>query len=792
MAVDKKNVDYNKGIEERNISEACTEYMQIFGSNNNLMRHLPGVLDGCKIGERRILYTMWKLGLNYNKPFLKVASIVGNTLSYHPHGEAAVADTLVRMGQHWNNTQCMVEGSGNFGSISGSSAASGRYIEARLSYYAYKCFFEDFSEDIIDTKMNYLGTEIEPEYLPAKYPNALINNVFSIGYGVSSSICTYNLKEVLEATIELIQDPDIENIVLYPDSATGAHIIDEGQFESISKTGKGRFKMRGVIDIDDENNILHIRSTPLMVYWEKIKKSVFDILTDGKNSLMKDFKDESDIGHMHYKVFLKKEVDPYSVVNTIYSKTQMEKSFPVNFKLIEDYEDNDYNIKSLLQVWIDFRRDTKRRYYNHKLLKSRERQHILSILLFILNKDNAENTIKIIKKSENNKEIVSKLMKTYGISSLQATTIANMRMSAFSKEAYRKYQTEKEEIDKEVEKLEKIVRSSKKIDKIIIDELKEGIKLFGEERRSKIITIDNEVKIRNTNHTIVFTNNGYVKKLPEDVSNIGYLEQGDYPIEVIHANNTSELLIFDASGKISKLPVHKLQGVALTNIGNKLSEFITTSGKIVGVRLKPTEEFIDNLKEPLYYLMVTKNGIIKKTAASAYVNIKNELLGIILNDGDELLCVKPLLGDKDIITFSEKGFGVRYHSTEVRETSRLSKGVIAGTFSENDRIVGLDILNKNDKYIMVITNKGNMKKCSLDTFKTMNRMDKPLRIVSIDNNDSIFKIRTIRGNEKFKVYTKENIVEFKAEDVIELPRMSKCKKMIPVNRGNMLVELVED
>ena len=212
----------------------------------------------------------------------------------------------------------------------------------------------------------------------------------------------------------------------------------------------------------------------------------------------------------------------------------------------------------------------------------------MSILLFILNKDNAENTIKIIKKSENNKEIVSKLMKAYGISSLQATTIANMRMSAFSKEAYRKYQTEKEEIDKEVEKLEKIVRSSKKIDKIIIDELKEGIKLFGEERRSKIITVDNEVKIRNTNHTIVFTNNGYVKKLPEGVNNIGYLEQGDYPIEIIHANNTSELLVFDTSGKISKLPVYKLQGVALTNIGNKLSEFITTSGRIIGVRLKPT------------------------------------------------------------------------------------------------------------------------------------------------------------------------------------------------------------
>lgn len=706
--------------------------------------------------------------------------------------ESPINDTLVKMAQPWNNTQCMVDGYGNFGSIAGAPAASGRYIEARLSYYAYKCFFEEYSEDIIDTKLNYLGTEIEPEYLPAKYPNVMINNTFGIGYGVSTSICTYNLKEVLEATIELIENPDIEDIILYPDSATGAYIVDEGQFESISKTGKGRFKMRGVIDVDEEKNILHVRSTPLMVSWENVKKPIFAILTDGKNSYMKDFRDESGINHMHYEIHLKKEVDPYMILNMIYSKTQMEKSLPVNFKLIEDYCDNDYNIKSILQTWIDFRRDTKRRYYNHKLLKSRERQHILSILLFILNKDNAEQTIKIIKKSENNKEIVEKLMRTYGISSLQANTIANMRMSAFSKEAYRKYMAEKEEIDKEVEKLEKIVRSSKKIDKSIIAELKEGIKLFGEERRSKIINIDNEIKVRNTNHTIVFTKNGYVKKLPEGITNIGNIEQGDYPSEIINANNTSDLLIFDSSGKISKLPVYKIQGSALTSIGNKLSEYISVSGKITTVKLKPTEDFINNLKEPLYYVMITKNGIIKKTLASSYSNIKNELLGIALNDGDELLMVKQMLGDKDIIVYSNKGNGIRYNTSEIRETSRLTKGVNAGNFPDNEYPIGFDVLNKNDKYILVITNKGNSKKSSLDTFKTMTRSSKPLRLVSVDSGDSIFKIRTIRGDEEFKLFTKENIQEFKSKDIVELPRLSKCKKTFPVGKGNVLVELIEN
>lgn len=177
----KKNVDYNKGIQNTNISDACTEYMKIFGANNNLMRHLPAVLDGLKIGERRILYTMYTMGINYNSSFVKVNTIVGNVLLYHPHGDSPIYETLVKLAQPWNNIQCTIDGHGNFGNIAGAPSASGRYIEAKMSYYAYKCFFEDFSEDIVDMKPNYDDTKLEPEYLPAKYPNVLINNVFGIG-----------------------------------------------------------------------------------------------------------------------------------------------------------------------------------------------------------------------------------------------------------------------------------------------------------------------------------------------------------------------------------------------------------------------------------------------------------------------------------------------------------------------------------------------------------------------------------------------------------------------------------
>lgn len=791
MAKDKQNVNYDNGIQTANISAACTEYMKIFGANNNLMRHLPGVLDGLKIGERRILYTMYKMGISYNGSRVKVNTIVGNTLQYHPHGDAPVYETLVKLGQPWNNIQCTIDGKGNFGNIAGAPAAAGRYIEARLSYYAYKCFFEEFSEDIVDMKPNYDDTKLEPEFLPARYPNVLINNVFGIGYGISTSICTYNLKEVLEATIELIENPEIDNIVLYPDSPTGAYIVDEGQFEQLSATGKGRFKMRGVIEVDEDNNILHVRSTPLQVSWESVKKSVFALLNDGKSNMMRDFKDQSDDTHMHYEIYLKKEIDPYAVLHMIYSKTQMEKTLPVSFKLIEDWSDNDYTIKSILQTWIDFRRETKRRSFNNKLLRSKERQHILEILLFILNKDNGEKTLQIIKKSENKKEIIKRLMETYGISSLQADSIAEMRLNAFSKEAYKKYMAEKEEIDKTVKELESIVRSAKKIDKVIISELKEGIKLFAEERRSQIITIDNEVKVRDTNHVIVFTKNGFVKKLPDDVKNVGYINTGDYPIDIVHAKNTSELLIFDQSGKITKLPVHKIRGCALNTEGFKLSDIVMINGDIKTIKPKPTIESLEKIKEPVYFLMITKKGIIKKTLANAYTNIKNELLGLIVRDDDELVCVKLLAGEKDIVVYTSSGLGVRFNSEEIRETSRMSVGVKAISMSDDDTIVGMDIVNPKDQYILVITHKGNAKKCTLSTFKTMNRADKPLRIVTLDENDEIFKIRTIHGNEKFKLFTKDSLESIDCEDIVELPRLSKGKKTIPVRKGNVLIELFE-
>lgn len=787
------NQVYDKNIVIGNIGDICTGYMKIFGANNNLMRHIPIIADGLKPGERRILYTMSEvMGITHKGKHKKCMGIVGRTADIHPHGDQALYSTLVKLAQKWQNTICLIDGSGNFGSPTGETEASMRYTEARLSFYSYKCFFEEFNPNIVDMKLSYNGEIYEPEFLPSKYPNVLINQAFGIGYGLSSSIPTYNFKEVIDLTIKLMNDPDYGDIVLIPDSPSGSHIIDDGQFETISKTGKGKFKMRGTIEIDSENNIVTITSVPLYVNSDDVKADIIDLFKENKMQGLKKIDDQSSERNGTKVIFyLKKEVDPVSIMHSIYTKTNMEKTYPINFKLIDDYQDVDYNIRSLLLTWLDQRREVKRRLFNHTLIKAKERQHVLTILLFILNKDNAEKTMSIVKKSENKKEIIKKLMNSYGITSLQADTIAEMKLTAFSKESLNRYIKEKVDIDEKVTKYEKLVRSIKKIDKIIKEELEEGIKLFGEPRRSKIINIDGEVKIRDTNHLVSFTLNGFVKKLPEGCTSIGFINQNDYPIEIIEIRNTTDLLIFDESGKISKLPVHLLQNSELTGEGEKLSKYCNINGSIKTIIPKPTTEILSQVKIPIYFLMITTNGIIKKTLANSYTNIKNDLIGLIVKDGDTLRSVKLLAGDKDVVIYTNKGFGVRLKSDDIKTTSRMSIGIKALELGPNEIVIGMDLVNEKDKYLFALTNHGTGKKCLLSAFKTMDRNSKPLRIISLETNEEVIFIKTVKGNENFKAYMKNKIETINIEEVFELPRLSKGKKILGVLKGDTIIDIKE-
>ena len=283
--------------------------------------------------------------------------------------------------------------------------------------------------------------------------------------------------------------------------------------------------------------------------------------------------------------------------------------------------------------------------------------------------------------------------------------------------------------------------------------------------------------------------NGYVKKLSDKCTSIGELSQNDYPIELIEARNTSELLIFDETGKVFKLPVHMLQNNILSNIGEKLSNYCNINGTINTIFPKPTDESLSKIKTPVYLLMITKNGVIKKTPINYYMNIKNELVGVIIKENDTLKSVKILMGDKDVVIYTNKGFGVRISSSIIKETSRLSIGIKAiELISDDEEVIGMDIINEKDKYLFILTSRGNGKKCVLSEFKSMERNSKPLRIISL-NDETVVMIKTVKGNETFKAYLKNSVEIIKINDVIELPRLSKGRKLIPVKRGEVIIDV---
>ena len=497
-------------IYKRNLAEACEEYVKIFGANKNLYRIMISMADGLKPVDRRFLFTLYK-GKGRTQ-FVKMAKAAADTTaSFHPHGSASVEDVGARLVSTIINNAATVEGQGNFGSYKNERAGASRYIECRLSKYAMKCFFEDFESSNVDMKLAYPGDCYEPEVLPARYPHALFNpRISGIGFAFASNIPPFNVTEVLEATIKLIKNPDAK-IFLIPDSPTGADIIDDGQFKDINETGLGTFTLRGSTVVDEINNTITITSIPLQITIDKIIKNIVLLREKGVFDEIKDIKDytKNETG-VKTIIYLDPSANPYKTVDKLYKKgTGLKKTYPVGMKMIDDYKDYDYGVKSFLKEWIEYRRDTVRSSYNTKLVNTMEQQNINDIMLFILNSDNAENTMNMAKNSMNKQDFANKLMKKYNMDSQQANSIAGMKLYELTKEAYESYKLKKKILSDEIVRLEHVLDDDSEIDDVIISQLKEGIKLFGSPRKSNIIKEINEDDIPDTYHIIGISRDGY-------------------------------------------------------------------------------------------------------------------------------------------------------------------------------------------------------------------------------------------------------------------------------------------
>ena len=796
----KDEFKFNENITSKELKDEARDAISIYAPNKNVYRHIPFMNDGLLPSERRVLYAMYKDVKAFPwQNYKKLGLVLGASMVYHPHGETNLYNTTVKLAQPWKNACEFVDGSGSYGNEMGDPAAAYRYLEARLSKFAYKCYFEDFSEDLVDMKAGYIEGIYEPEYLPARYPVALTKSCKAIGYGMYSQYPNYNFKELVEFTLKLMDNPNYDTVI-YPDIPNNCEIIDDGQFDEIRRTGKGNFRMKSKVKVDYENYKIEILSVPQGTDLATITAKLVEMgksgelvgfvdvhnMNDKRNNKSKKKNKEKD-AKLSIEVLFKTGTDLVKNLEIMYKKTTMIMTASYDLTLVDDYKLRHYTVRTLLLDWLSFRRDIKRRQINKKITKKMERKHILEVLIFITNAKNGQTTIKLATESENAEDFQKKLVSTFGISTLQAKTISKMSVTAFNKDSHRKYQEELKEINQDLEELLIITKSSKLIDGIIKDELKEGIELFSRPRSSEIVEFGDNKFIPDSDHKIVITKNNRIKKLEANTTGVGFLEDGDKGKDLFTVNNRSSILVFDKRGNMSEIDVNDISSTPIDSGGVDLGSMVTVAGNIVASFPKPPETIED---KETYIVLTTKKGLSKKLGYKNFKTIRGTVIATKLAEDDELVSVDVLYGKKDMVVYTREGGGVRISTDDIRECGRAAYGLSVIDLAGNDEVVGTTIINKNHKYILVVTNKGKMKKCTLSTFKTMKRKSPTLQLSRLEKNEVIVSVKSVKDSNKFMIYTQHVEQEFKVKDVPELTRQHPCKKMMGVKTGDKVIDVV--
>lgn len=779
----------DKFVTQETIGDFNEQGVMRFSKNVNIMRLTPDLHDGLKVVHRRLLYCLYKLKDTPKKKMMKSAKVIGDLIAeWHPHGDAAAYEMLVGLSQHWKTPQPLIRFDGNNGSMKDPTGAHMRYTHAGLSEYAWKCFFEDFNINSVPTRPNFSEEDVEPEYLPSRYPNFLINPQFGIGVGASISTPPYNFTEVIEATKKLMANPDAK-ILLIPDIPLGCDIIEGGEFERIMEEGRGKFTMRAEIDVDEENNELVVYNVPLRVSLQSIFNRFIDLNDKKVIPEFHKFEDYTTVKDgVQLTVKLRKGADLYAFRQLMYKKTPLQETFSAYITAVDDYTEYDMGVRDLLLRWIDDRREYKILYFNARYKELQEKIHITTLLLSILsNTKDADRIVKVIRNATTDEEIRDFLMKSFNVTSLQAKAIADMKTSTFSKKGISKLELDLEDYENEAEYILPYTQANKEvIDAIILEELDEGVKLFGHERQTNVISLDGEISIQKSNHVLVMTANGKIKKLEADVESIGAVEPGDRPVNVLEVSNHDNIMVFDQYGKVHKLPVHTIISHDVRSYGQDLKEYISVSGQVVGVHVMPKDD--DKKWDNSTFVFITEGGTIKKTHVDKFKDIRNELMGVVLKDDDLVKDVLTISGDKKILVYTEGGLGGYFDSSEITETSRVSMGVKSIEMKAGDKISGISRFSGKEQYILVVTDNGKLKKCTLDAFPQISRAGKPLALVKTSGNILKFAI-PVFGDEQVVFSQNEGMTDMSVSDIPELPRMSTGKKLVGVKKGDSIIDV---
>lgn len=812
MEKNKQPEKINQQIELRKITKEMEESYLSYAMSVIVARALPDVRDGLKPVQRRILYAMWNLGLKHSARFRKSATVVGEVLGkYHPHGDSAVYETMVRMAQDFSLRYCLIDGQGNFGSMDGDGAAAMRYTEARMETVSEELLF-DIEKETVDWVDNYDATRKEPSFLPAKLPQLLLNGSVGIAVGMATNIPPHNLSEIVDGICFLIDDPkaDVKKLLEFikgPDFPTGGAIYNKKDIAEAYSSGRGGVVTRAKADIVEAKNgqfQIIISEMTYQTNKSNLIKKIAELVKLGKIQGIKDIRDESDKDGVRVVVDLKKDAFPKKVLNILYKNTELQKTFHLNMlALVDGIEPRVLNLKSILEYYISHRQNVVKRRTQFELKKAKERAHILEGLAKAL--DQIDKVIATIRKSPTKEEAHVNLIKQFKFSEKQTEAILEMRLQTLAGLERKKIEDELEEKKKLIKKLEGILKSPKKILEIIKSELMELKDKFGDERKTKVYRntagdFSQEDLVANEEAIISLTEDGYIKRLAATTFKIqkrggkgvigGSVKEGDEVDQVLTAMTHDNLLFFTNTGKVFQMKIHELPVSSRTAKGNAVVNFLQ-----VGPEEKITSLLaVSKDGDSKYMIMQTTQGKIKKTPITEFENVrKSGLIAISLVKGDSLEWVDVTNGRDEIVITTSKGQSIHFKESNVRAMGRTAAGVRAIKLKDEDRVVGMSIIKNNKKktYLLIVTENGYGKKTLISKYKVQSRGGSGIKTAKITNKTGNLISSHIleEGDEEKDLIvssSKGQTIRTSINSISELGRATQGVKIMKLNKEETL------
>lgn len=766
-----KPIDLRKTMENSYIDYA----MSVIAS-----RALPDVRDGLKPVQRRILYAMIELNNGPDKPHRKCARIVGDTMGkYHPHGDSSIYGALVNMAQEWSTRYPLVDGHGNFGSVDGDGAAAMRYTEARLSKISME-MLSDINKNTVDFDPNFDETEKEPVVLPSRYPNLLVNGTSGIAVGMATNIPPHNLREVIGGVLKIIDNiveedretsiDEVMDIIKGPDFPTGATILGRSGIEEAYRTGRGKIRVRAVTNIEpmaNGKNRIIVTELPYMVNKARLIEKIAELHKDKKVDGITELRDESNREGMRICIELRKDVNPNVVLNQLFKHTQLQDTFGVNMLALVDKQPMVMNLLQMLTYYLKHQEEVVTRRTQYDLNKAEERAHILKGLLIAL--DNIDEVIKIIRGSQSTPIAKERLIERFGLDDVQAQAIVDMRLRALTGLEREKLENEYEELMKKIGEYKAILADRKLLLGVIKEEITLISNKYGDDRRSSIgfdvfdISMEDLIPVENT--VITLTHMGYIKRMTIDnfksqhrggkgIKGMQTIDE-DYIEDLFMATTHHYLMFFTNKGRVYRIKAYQIpesgrtsRGTAIVNLLQLLPEEKITA--VISLR---------EYKEDTYLFMATKNGLVKKTSITEYMNIrKTGLQAINLREDDDLIEVKVTDDEKNILLVTRQGMCIMFKETDVRPTGRTSMGVRGMNLSFDDEVIGMQ-LNTQGEELLLVSEFGMGKRTSIEEFGIQHRGGKGVKCYKItEKTGNVVGAKAVHEDQEVMPITNEGII----------------------------------